>query len=348
MIYTERYFRDLRLTLQKFSFNELRGQRILITGATGLIGSAIVDNLIFLNEQLGMDIQIYLAVRSIENAKLRFEPYSDKPYFKIINYLAGESLDFNIAADYIIHAASNSHPSIIGKEPVETIISNFYTFYLLLNYSKEYKVKRILYISSGEIYGKKGNESPYKEEDYGYIDILNPRACYPVSKRAGETLGVSFYKEYGIDTVIVRPSHVYGPTQTVNDSRASAQFLWSSAKGENIVMKSAGLQQRSYCHCLDCATAILTVLLKGERGQAYNISNTASVLTVKKFAEICADVANSKVIFDYPTELETASYNMMYNSVLASDKLEKLGWSGMWKIKDGIKESVLVLRERIF
>lgn len=347
MVYTGRYSEDLRFTLRGFEFDELKNQKILITGATGLIGSAIIDILFFLNEQEAANIQIYAAVRNIEKARQRFKPYIDKTYFNIIYYTATEYFQNIIYVDYIIHAASNSHPSVIGKEPVETMVSNFYGLLLLLNYAKEYGVKRIVYVSSGEIYGKKEDDTPYGEENYGYIDILNPRASYPVSKRAAETLSISYSKEYGVDSVIVRPSHIYGPTQTEDDSRASAQFLRSASKAEDIIMKSTGIQRRSYCHCLDCATAILTVLLKGERGQAYNIANPLSIITIKEFAEVCADVANRKVCFNVPTESETATYNMMDNSVLLSYKLEILGWKGVWEARDGIKESIEVLRENM-
>lgn len=117
------------------------------------------------------------------------------------------------------------------------------------------------------------------------MDILNQRASYPSAKRASETLCIAYGIEYGVDTVIVRPGHIYGPSITESDSRASAQFTRNVVAGKDIVMKSAGTQVRSYCYTLDCASAVLTVLLNGQTGNAYNISNKNSICTISDIAQ---------------------------------------------------------------
>lgn len=344
MRYSKRYLEDIKLTLNANDFSGLKHQSILVTGATGLIGSAVVDELIWLNEKKDYKIRILAASRSPESIRERFVPYSCKDYFQPIQYDALEPFCLEESVDYIVCAASNAHPAAIGKEPVETMLANLIGVHNLLEYAVTKDCRRLLYVSSSEVYGQKNDNQPYKEEDYGYVNLLNPRSCYPNSKRAAETLCVAYQAEYGVNSVIVRPGHIYGPTQTVNDSRASAQFLMAAAEGKDIVMKSPGLQIRSYCHCLDCASALLIILLKGKKGEAYNISNPDSVVSIRDFAEACAVASGMSVRYEIPSDAEKASYNMMDNSALNADKLMELSWGGIWNLNNGVQESVKLLK----
>lgn len=190
-------------------------------------------------------------------------------------------------------------------------------------------------------YFSKGSEENLKiTTTDGFVDILNPRACYPSSKRAAETLCAAYKKEYGVDVVIIRPGHVYGPTMTDTDNRASSQFPRDVKAGKNIIMKSAGTQLRSYCYVLDCATAILTVLLNGESGEAYNVSNKNSVVTIREMAEAFAEVGGKKLIFEEATKAESASFNLMQNSSLTSEKIEALGWSAQFDMLSGARRTL--------
>lgn len=344
MRYSFGYFSDMQKSIINMDFEDLKQRKIMITGASGLIASALVDLLLFLNENYQYHMEIYAAVRNIKKAEMRFKHSWAKDSLHFLEYDANRKLDFSMELDYIIHAASNAHPQVFGKEPVETMTANVRGVYNLLEYACAHKVKRVLYISSSEIYGKKKENNLYKESDYGYIDPLEPRSCYPISKRAAETMCVSYLSEYDCDTVIVRPGHIYGPTQTVEDSRASAQFLREAVEGNNITIKSWGLQLRSYCHCLDCATAILTVLLKGQMGKAYNISNMNSLATIREFAEECASYVGRHLVFKKPSSVEASTYNKMECSALDSKLLESLGWCGKWNLQEGIAQSILRMR----
>lgn len=349
--YTVNYFIDIKRVLDAGkTLSALNGTTILITGATGLIGSAIVDLLICLNECFRMSINIVLGVRDLKNAHERFYPYTTKQYLKIVMYHAKEINNFDeLKIDYIIHAAGNAHPSVLAKEPVETMEANFIGLYNLLNYATNATLSKIVYISSSEIYGNYTNRDrkPLSEDDYGILDILNVRSCYPSSKRASETLLISFMEEYNINANIVRPGHIYGPTQSAFDSRASAQFLSAAARGHDIVMKSRGEQLRSYCHCFDCAAAILHVLLFGNMGEAYNISNSNSIVTIREFAEACARIAGCRVILENATACDAKSYNMMPFSALDSQKVESIGWHSVYNLSDGVAESINILKNLI-
>ena len=318
----------------------LNNKSILITGSTGLIGSALIDMIIYLNTFFKSNIHIYAAGRDEDKIKDRFNKYYGEEFFTIVNYDSNLDINFDFRVDYIIHAASNAHPLAYSKEPVETMISNFIGLNNLLNYAKNNGVKRTLFISSSEVYGEKKDKDLYKEEDYGYVDILNPRASYPSSKRAAETLCVSYKKEYDLDVVIVRPGHIYGPTITNNDSRVSAQFTRNVLNGEDIIMKSSGLQLRSYCYVFDCVSAIFTVLLNGESGEAYNISNKESIVTIRQLAETFANITGCKIIYENPSDMELSGYNMMQCSALDSEKIESLGWSAVYNIENGVKRTI--------
>lgn len=324
----------------------LNDSSILITGSTGLIGSALVDIIMEANHIFKMNITVFAAGRSKKRFTERFYIYDDNPLLKFMEYDACHPVHFEFEPDYIIHCASNAHPRMYIEQPVETMLANILGMHYLLDYAKSHKtVKRILYVSSSEVYGAKKGNDLYREEDYYYLDILNSRACYPSGKRASETLCKSYVDEYGCNVVIVRPGHIYGATMTDTDSRAASQFIRDVLLGKDIIMKSAGLQLRSYCHVLDCASAIFTVLKEGICGEAYNISNPESVVTIRKFAEIAAKYSGQKIIFGEATRKEEKGYNLMSCSALDSSKLESLGWKGMYSAEEGIKNTLECLTE---
>lgn len=343
--YTEIYWNELRETVKRFPLiQELRGKKILVTGCTGLICSTIVDILICANETAGANIQLFLAGRNQQKTEKRFYQFINREYMNFVLYDSMKPVIFGFSVEYIIHGASNAYPEKYLKEPVETLLGNVIGVSELLNYAYKCKAERFLYISSSEVYGIKSELRPYREDDYGIVDILNPRACYPSGKRAAETLCASYAQEYGVDTVIVRPGHIYGPAISDSDNRASAEFTRNAAQGRDIVMKSSGAQLRSYCYTIDCATATLTVLLKGKKGEAYNISNSNSIISIREFAQIMAHSAGCSVKFENASSAEKSSYNLMENSSLNSEKLEELGWRGQYDIYRGIKSTLLLIR----
>lgn len=345
MQYSKRYETDLQQMLGHIVGRKcLYGKTILITGGTGMICSAIAELLMTMNRMEHAGIRVILAGRSRARMEQRFAGFEPEKEFSFFAYDATEKMAETVAADYIIHGASNANPAIYTRQPVETMLANLMGLNELLRMAAATGTKRLLYISSSEVYGQKDELRPYEENDYGFVDILNQRASYPSAKRAAETLCVAYSREYDLDTVIVRPGHIYGPTITDSDSRASAQFTRNAVNGENIVMKSAGTQLRSYCHTHDCATAILTVLCCGEREQAYNISNRDSVVTISQMASALAAAAGTKVVYEDPTALEQQGYNLMSNSSLNAEKLEGLGWTAVYGLEEGTRETYEVLK----
>ena len=347
MVYSKVYLDDLKKVCDIIPDIEyLKDKTILITGANGLICSALVDMLIELNSIKKLGITIYICARSQEKSQERFRGFFSKENVHFMKYDVNEELVLDDNIDYIIHGASNANPGTYTMYPVETMMTNLIGMRNILEFARKSRVNRVLYISSSEVYGNKKTKEPYKEDDYYSVDILNPRACYPSSKRAAETMCASYLKEYGVDFVIARPGHIYGPTVTEPDNRASSQFSKDVIEGHDIVMKSAGLQIRSYCYVLDCVSALLTILIKGNSGEAYNISNRESISTIRDIAEAFAKAGECKVVFEKPSDEEKAGYNLMDNSSLASDKLEKLGWVGIFDLITGTTHTIMSMKNK--
>lgn len=324
---------------------QFRGKTFLVTGASGLICSGLIDLLLFYSEMTGSDITIYAAGRDEEKMRRRFSRFFSSPGLKYTAYNAYKSNTFDFDVDYIIHGASNAFPAAVQAYPVETMKDNFCGMLELLEYAQRHRVGNTVFISSSEIYGRKSSPEPFTEEEYGYIDILNPRSAYPVGKRAAETLCASYACEKDIPVTIVRPGHIYGPTTSRSDNRVSSAFAYDAAAGKDLVLKSDGSQIRSYCYVLDCATAILKVVLEGKTVTAYNISNPQSIISIREMAAMFAKYGEVSLRFEMPSKMERAAFNPMLNSSLNSDRLQGLGWKGVFDADRGIEHTVSIIRE---
>lgn len=333
---TEEYWNEVKKIAESVPcYDNLKDRTILVTGASGLICSAVCDLLFSLNAEKNMNMRLILAGRSKERIAGKYPFCTEGIDYTFVPFDAtAPSLLSGVAFDLAIYGSSYGDPKAISDDPIGIIYSNVVGLDAVLKRASINKGK-VLFVSSSEIYGRKDESTAYQEDDYGYIDILNPRASYPNSKRLGETLCAAYTQKYGIKAVIARPGHIYGPHITASDSKASAQFSRKAEKGEAIVLKSAGLQMRSYVYDLDCASAILTMLINGENNKAYNISNPDSVVTIRRLAEEFAAAGKVDLISEVPTESEAKSYNLMSRSDLKADKLLALGWKPQYDITRG-------------
>lgn len=338
------YTEDLETTLaHAVDIEKLYGKKVIITGATGTIGSFAADALIHLNQKEKANIRVLLAGRSVEKLQNQFGNHDNVKY---LSYDLNAPIEFDEDIDYVIHAAGNAHPAAFNGDPVGTIVGNVDSTYRLLEYAKNHGGKRFLYVSSGEVYGQGDSSLDAFDETYsGYMDVLSPRSCYPLSKRMAENLCVSYWKQHGVESVIVRPCHTYGPFMTLSDNRAHAQFLHNALAGKDIVMKSAGTQMRSYNYVADCVAGLLTVLVDGETGEAYNLANPKSTLTIAEFAKKTAAAEDCKVVFESPTEADVANQSPIPKQVLSTEKLEELGWRPAFDIDVGIRHTLDILKD---
>ena len=320
-------------------FEILKNKSILITGAGGLVGSFFTDVLMYLNQNLNYNTKIYATFTSESSYEDRFKSYINEDLFQPVIQDITKPFDFDLQVDYIVHAASNTHPLLYATKPVETIELNIQGTLNLLNFAKKQKNVRTIFLSTLEVYGEDPNIDSFCENDIGYVNFNISRSCYPISKRLGETLCHSFINEYSQDIVIARLGYIYGPSVRLNSSKADVQFLNKALIGEDIVLRSKGTQKRSYCYVADTVSALLTILSKGKCGEAYNIASPEGNIQLKDFANCLADIAGVKVEYCLPTDLEIKGGSQVQNSLLNSQKLLDLGWEPKFKLKEGIENT---------
>ncbi len=337
----EIYKGDIKEVLSYLDLSPLNGKRLLITGAAGLICSSLIDLLLVYDQIHRAGIRIYAGCRNIDRFNARYGGY---PSVRFYPYEAGNPFHFSPDVDYIIHGAGITSPELYLSKPVETMFTTIESTRGILERLKVCGKGRMLYISSSEVYGAIDAAEPIKEDEFGPIDLNSIRSSYSESKRAAELLCRSYLEEYGVDSVIVRPGHIYGPTASSKDKRISSEFAYLSAMGKDLEMKSPGLQRRSYCYCLDCASAILIALLKGEAGESYNIGSD-EVLTIKEMASILAEAGEVGLICREPSEEELKRFNPMGNSSLDISKIKSLGHRSVFKAQEGLAHTVLILRD---
>ena len=263
---SDTYQRELnKLCMENLPYEKFQNKSILITGATGLIGSYLTDFFLYLNREKQIGLKVFILCRNVEKAERQFSIYREEKNFTILSGDLTQSIEFQEEFDYVIHGAGNNHPVAFHTEPVETMKAALLGTMNLLDQCVQQKqrkrteVSQFLFLSTGEVYGEVDEIGPSgcREEETGKIDPMNPRSCYPEAKRAAETLCVSYGQEYGLDTRIARLSYIYGGNFQKESSKADVQFLKKALAGEDIVMKSSGLQFRSYCYLQDAVKGIL-------------------------------------------------------------------------------------------
>ena len=250
--------------------------------------------------------------------------------------------------DFIIYAASNSHPVAYAKDPVGTIKTNVIGLDYILNYAAGERLTRVVFLSSVEIYGENNlTKERFTESDCGYIDCNTLRAGYPESKRLGEALCQAYRRGYGTDVAVARLSRVYGPTMQQEDSKVISQFLKRAVQKKDIILKSDGKAKYSYLYVVDAATAILTILLKGENGEAYNAADSGSETTILELAQMVARGAGTEIVFELPEETESIGYSNVRKSLMSEEKLKRLGWKPITGLGDGIRKTIGEIRNEM-
>lgn len=327
-------------------WEKLQNKSILISGATGLIGSFLVDVLMERNRKADMNCRIYVIGRSEKKAKDRFKYYWQDGLFGFIEHDINRPLERGDIGkiDFIVHLASNTHPMMYSVDPIGTISANIIGLQNILEFASEHNASRVAFASSNEIYGEnRGDVELFHEQYCGYIDSNTMRAGYPESKRCGEALCQAYIHQRNMDIVIPRFTRSYGPTMLSDDTKAISQFICKAVAGEDIVLKSQGFQYYSYTYVADAVSGFLTILLCGERGEAYNIADASSDIRLKDLAQLISETVGKKVIFEIPDEVEAAGYSKATKARLDGKKLKGLGWKAEYDIKTGIQRTIRIM-----
>lgn len=326
-------------------WEKLAGKTLLLTGATGLIGTLLVDVLMQKNRADNLNVTICAAGRNEQVATERFADYFGDKNFRFVKLDVNAPIVADYPVDFIIHAASNTHPLLYSTEPVSTMATNILGTYNLLEFGLAKKIERFVFVSSVEIYGKALRDEDIFNESYcGYIDCNTLRAGYPESKRAGEALCQAYISQHGLDVVIPRLSRIYGATMRLNDSKAMSEFILNGVRGEDIILKSQGLPRFSYCYVADAVSGILYCLLKGECGAAYNVVDSSEILSLREIAEYISSLADKKVVFELPSETQAKGFSKAVNAIMSNDKLRALNWTPKDDTRSGVRKTIEILK----
>lgn len=328
-------------------WERLNNKSILVSGASGLIGSCLIDVIMHRNYKNKMNCKIFALSRSEKKAKNRFKYCLKNDNFQFLFQDINQAVILNNVkdVDYILHLASNTHPLAYAIDPIGTITTNVVGTKNMLDFAVEHNAIRVVFSSSNEIYGEnRGDVEKFDECYCGYIDSNTMRAGYPESKRCGEALCQAFIKQKRLDIVIPRLTRSYGPTILKTDTKAISQFIRSGIEEENIVLKSDGTQYYSYTYVSDAIYGLLITLFYGECGNAYNIADDDSDIMLKDLAAIIAKETQKKVVFDFPTKLEKEGYSKATKARLNGNKIKKLGWKPKYKIEEGVKRTIEILK----
>lgn len=303
-------------------FEKMKGKRVLVTGATGLIGVSIVRSLLAIG-----DIEVIALVRNQEKAK---KIYGDLLGGCLKLYISNivDEIKMVDTIDYIFHCASITTSKFMIEKPVETIMTSLEGTKNVLNFAREKECKSIVYISSMEVYGAFNESKVIKEEEMGFINPLKVRSNYPECKRMCENMCIAYFYEYGVPVKIARLAQTFGAGILPGENRIFAQFAKSVIDGKDIILHTEGKSEGNYCYTRDCMTGLLTILLKGKNGEAYNVSNPETHTNIAGMAELVAKkIAKNKikVIYDI-SETNIFGYANDTKMKLNSDKLQNLGW----------------------
>lgn len=345
----ELYLSDVKAVAEsELPWDRLANSSMLISGASGMIGSFFIDVIMYRNIRNGMNCKVYALGRSDERAKTRFDYCWDTDIFEFVSCDINKPFIRNDIGkvDYVLHLASNTHPVAYASDPIGTITTNIIGTQNMLNFAVEHSTVRFAFASSNEIYGEnRGDTEKFNESYCGYIDCNTLRAGYPESKRCGEALCQAYMRQKGLDIVIPRLTRTYGPTMLKSDTKAVSQFILKAIKGEDIVLKSAGTQYYSYTYVTDAVSGLLTVLLRGKSGEAYNIADNASDIMLKDLAGIIAEQAGTKVVFELPNEVEATGYSRATKARLDNEKLQAIEWRAKYDIRHGVERTLKILRD---
>lgn len=333
-----------RISLVNLPWFDLSGSTVVVSGAAGFIGSSIVRLLLSLYPTglVSRPVNVIGLVRNNKSDDWLKTNCLDSPHLNILpcDLAKSNSLDLG-HPDYVLHAASLASPKYYSTDPVGTLLPNAVGTLALLEASRS--AKRFLYVSSSEVYGRFPGSEPIKETDFGTIDPVQLRSCYSEGKRFGENLCVSWNHMYGLETLIVRPFHTYGPGLRSDDSRVFADFAFAAAKRQPITLTSSGSAVRAYCYISDAIAGIFSVLLLGEPSNAYNLANPGATTSVRDLATMLSSSYNIEINFADPNPEYIPS--TIDKSIPDIQKIQSLGWSPSVGLLEGFERFVCAISE---
>lgn len=337
-----------RIAGQSIEWEQLSAATVAVTGASGMLGSYLVLGLLKANDIHNLGLHVIAFARN--DAKLRRvlgDAVERDDLTVAIQDVAEEILDAP-RADFVIHAASQASPKYFAEDPVGTIRANTVGVFNTLDYALRSGSRRFVLVSTREIYGQPvdGGATSFTEDDWGRVNPLDVRSAYPEGKRAGETIAVAYQAQHGIDVRVARLAHTYGPGMDVMDGRVQAAFLSDVLEERDIVMQSAGLLTRTYTYVADAASAIITLLVRGD-DIAYNIADDEALVSIRELAELFngVDGRSDREVIVKAEDSPAQGWSKVSAGVVDSARLRGIGWRPSFSIVDGVERWVRHARE---
>lgn len=325
-------------------WEKLRGKVILLTGATGLIGRTLTDALLFAEEKRKLGLSVLALVRDETQARKVFAEHLEngRP-LRLLEGTVERLPKIRGPVDYILHGAARTESVAFVRQPVETAKTAVLGTLQLLELARRKQISGFVFLSSMEVYGYPARGHKVQETDVCALRPGEVRHSYPISKLQCENLCCAYASEYGVPARIIRLTQTFGPGVRPEDPRIFAEFGRCVRDGQDIVLHTQGRTERSYLYTADAATAILTVLLKGENGQAYNAADERTYCSVAQMAQKVAGAYGIGVRFQ-PEDGQEHGYAGLLFMDLDTARLKKLGWYA-GSCKEG--DPLLYLYERM-
>lgn len=335
-----------RIASSPLDWELLRDKTLLVTGGGGFLAAYLIKALMVASLRYKLNTKIVCVARGMQSVENRLSQCLGMADFSVVIHDISKPLPDNFPrADFIIHSASQASPKYYGVDPVGTLTANSTGTMYLLDHAVKNGAERFLFFSSGEVYGVPHDSSQsVGEQDYGYLDPMNVRSCYAESKRIGETMCVAWAQQHGLHTSVVRPFHTYGPGMALDDGRVFADFVADVVAQRDIVLKSDGLALRPFCYIADATIAFLTVLLTGDKAQAYNVANPDAEISIRDLAVEVAGLFSERGIktrFEVPVSSSDYLKSPVSRSCPSIEKIKNMGWSPTTGISDGFRRTIL-------
>jgi len=281
---------DHILTHTQGLWEELRNQRIFITGGTGFFGCWLLESFIYANEKLKLNSEALVLTRNYESFKKKAPRLAVNPAIK---FCIGDVRDFKFPEGnfpFIIHAATEANAKLNEENPLQmwdTIVEGTRH---ILEFARHAGAKKFLLTSSGAVYGRQPPNMTHIPEEYnGAPDPSDPNSAYGEGKRAAEMLCAIYAKMYGIETKIARCFAFVGPYLPLDIHYAIGNFIRDALKGGPIQIKGDGTPYRSYLYAADLTVWLWTILIKGKSCRPYNVGSDKAI----SIAELADSVSKS-------------------------------------------------------
>jgi UDP-glucuronate decarboxylase len=306
-------------------------KRILVTGGAGFLGSHLCERLLDLGHEVICLDNFFTAQRR------NIEHLLDDRRFELVRHDVTEPLVIEV--DEIYHLACPASPVHYQRNPVRTIRTAVQGTLHMLDMAREVRA-RIMIASTSEVYGDP-LQHPQQEPYWGNVNPIGPRACYDEGKRCAESLTVSYARQYGVATRIVRIFNTYGPRMHEDDGRVVSNFVLQALRDEPITIYGDGSQTRSFCYCSDLVEGFVRMMALDDDPGPVNLGNPRES-TVRELAEMVLRLTNSRsklVIEPLPVDDPTRRCP----DIAKAKRL--LDWEPKVKLEEGLMKTIEYMRD---